>query len=30
MSRRITFEYSDDGSTMIMGNCNGHEVFSNP
>ena len=30
MSRRLTFEYSDDGTTMIMRNCNGHEVFGSP
>ncbi len=30
MSRRITFEYSDDGSTIILRNCNGHEIFRQP
>ncbi len=30
MSRRITFEYGDDGSTIIFRNCNGHEIFRQP
>ena len=30
MDHRLTFEYSDDGLTIILRNCNGHEVFNNP
>ena len=30
MSRRLTFEYSDDHTTIIMRNCNGHGILGNP
>lgn len=30
MSRRITFEYGDGGSTIIFRNCNGHEMLRQP
>ena len=30
MSRRLTFEYSRDGTAIILRNCNGHETLARP
>ena len=30
MTHRITFEYSADGTSIILRNCNGHEVLRQP
>lgn len=30
MRRRLTFEYADDGESIVLRNCNGHEVLSSP
>ena len=30
MARRITFEYSRDGTAIIFRNCNGHETLTRP
>lgn len=27
MQRRLTFEYGDDGETIVLRNCNGHEIL---
>ena len=30
MAHRMTFEYSADGSGIILRNCNGHEILRRP
>ena len=30
IKHRMTFEYTEDNTGILLRNCNGHEVFDNP